>query len=204
MIRKSVLALVILALAAAWPAFAGDDKIEVTPFYGYRFGGQFENYNTGEKYTLSSSASYGFTVDVPTSDETKVEVLYSRQATDLDVNGLNGKEQITVDMTYYHVGALYQPSDDEKVQPFVGFTIGATHMKPHTPDTSSETAFSFNITGGVKFHFSERIGIRLDGRLLGTIVNGSGAVFCGGGCSFGFAGSGIWQGEATAGLIVAF
>ena len=31
-----------------------------------------------------------------------------------------------------------------------------------------------------------------------------GTLSCSGGCTFGFAGSGIWQGEATAGLIVAF
>lgn len=204
MIRKSTLALVILAVAAAWPVFAGDDKIEVTPFVGYRFGGQFENFSTGQTYTLNSSESYGFTVDVPTSDETKVEVLLSRQPSELDVDGLLGADKITVDMTYYHVGALYQPSDNEKMQPFVGVTLGATHMKPHYPDTSSTTNFSINFTGGVKFHFSEHVGVRLDGRLLATFTSGNAAVFCGSGCSFGFSGSAIWQMEGTAGLILAF
>ena len=196
--------LTILAIGLSSPVFAGDDKIELTPFVGYRFGGGFENYYTGTKYSLDSAESYGFTFDFPTSDETKVELMFSRQPTDLDVDGFNNTDKITVDMTYYHVGAIYQPSDDEKVQPFVGVTIGATHMKPHYPDTSSETNFSMNFTGGVKFHFSEHVGIRLDGRILATFVNGNAAIFCGGGCSFGYAGNAIWQGEATAGLILAF
>ena len=204
MVRRLILALVVLAVAFSWPVFAGDDKIEFTPFIGYRFGGDFENYSTGQKYSLDSAESYGFTLDFPTSDETKVELMFSRQPTDLKVDGYLGTERITVDMTYYHVGALYQPSDDEKLQPFVGVTIGATHMKPHVPDTSSETKFSINFTGGVKFHFSEHIGVRLDGRILATIVNGSGGIFCAGGCVFAVGGNALWQGEATAGLIIAF
>ncbi len=205
MIRKSIFALTVLALAVSWPAVAGDDKIELTPFIGYRFGGEFENYFTGDEYNVSSAESYGATFDYPTSDETKVEVLFSRQPTELRTGGNFGTDAISLDMTYYHVGALYQPSDNEKVQPFVGGTLGATHMKPHFPDTSSETSFSLSFTGGVKLNFSEHIGIRLDGRLYATFVNSNSAIFCGGGgCTFGFGGNAIWQGEATAGLIIAF
>jgi len=205
MIRRSILALSILAIALSGPVMAGDDKIEITPFIGYRFGGEFSNYNTRQDYSLASAQSYGFSFNYPTSDETKIEVLASRQPTDLKTSGDFGTDRISVDLTYYQVGAIYQPSDNEKVQPFVGATLGATHIKPDYPDTSSETEFSMTFTGGVKLHFNDHLGIRLDGRLFATFVNTNSAIFCGGGgCSFGFGGNALWQGEATAGLIIAF
>lgn len=205
MIHRSILALAVLVISVCGPLLAGDEKIELTPFIGYRFGGEFENYSTRQEYSLASAESYGFTFDFPTSDETKIELLVSRQPTDIKTSGDLGTQRISVDMTYYQVGALYQPSDDEKVQPFVGATIGATHMKPDYPDTNSETEFSMTFVGGVKLHLSEHIGIRLDGRLFATFVNTNSAIFCGGGgCTFGFGGNALWQGEATAGLIIAF
>ena len=79
MIRKSILALAVLMISVCGPLLAGDEKIELTPFIGYRFGGEFENYYTGQEYSVSSAESYGFTFDFPTSDETKIELLVSRQ-----------------------------------------------------------------------------------------------------------------------------
>jgi hypothetical protein len=39
MILKATLALAILALGNSWPASAGDERKEITPFIGHRFGG---------------------------------------------------------------------------------------------------------------------------------------------------------------------
>ena len=209
MLRKSTVIFALLALAASWPAWAGDDKKEVTPFIGYRFGGNFENFTTGQNYDVDSSESYGLTFDFPVDDEVKLELLYSRQDTEIETSGYLGAERVPIDLEYYHVGAVYQPGLDDRLQPFVGGTLGATYMNPRGENLGSETRFSLSIGGGAKLFFSDHVGLRLEGRFYATFVNGGGSVFCsggsgGGGCSFGFSGNALWQAEGNLGLIIGF
>jgi hypothetical protein len=199
----AVLALVLVLTAI--PAAAGDDRRELTPFIGYRFGGEFHNVFTGQQYEVNSSEVWGISFDFPVGEVAKIEVLYSRQDTEIKTNGFLGAQQLPIDLEYWHVGGLFQPGDDEDLQPFVVFTIGGTHVAPESTDFSSETRFSFSFGGGGKFFFGEHIGLRLEGRIYGTVVDGGGAAFCGtGGCSFGFSGNVLWQAEASLGVIFAF
>jgi tetratricopeptide (TPR) repeat protein len=58
---------------------------------------------------------------------------------------------------------------------------------------------------GVKSFFTPNIGLRLEAHAFYTVVESGGGVFCTAGfCVFNFNGSGIWQGDVSAGLIIAF
>ncbi len=49
------------------------------------------------------------------------------------------------------------------------------------------------------------MGLRFEARGLYTLVRASGGVFCANGsCLFAFSGSGLWQGDVSGGLILAF
>ncbi len=39
-------------------------KVDITPFIGFRAGGSFENFETGNSLRLDDSGSYGLTIDV--------------------------------------------------------------------------------------------------------------------------------------------
>jgi hypothetical protein len=69
----------------------------------------------------------------------------------------------------------------------------------------SATKFGAGVGLGVKSYFSKNIGLRLEARGFWTLVQGEGGVACvNGDCLFAFSGSGLWQGDFSGGLIIAF
>lgn len=190
------------AILAAVPATAGD--VELTPFVGMRLGGDFRSYNTGTNYSLKAEPDYGIVLDVGIAEQSQIEAFWSRQDTVIEGSGdeTDGGD-LGVAIDYIHVGATYH-SDDDKITPFAAFTLGVTRFDPDRSDLSTDTGFSFAVGGGAKFFLGEHVGIRLDGRLLGTLVSGSGGVFCSGGCVVAFSGNAFWQLELNAGLVFRF
>jgi hypothetical protein len=180
-------------------------KIEVTPFIGYRFGGGLEDSVTGATLDIKDSESYGLILGYRTSRETTIELLFSRQSTDLIAKGLFSPTSLTdLDINYIHLGGSYVWYPKRKLRPFIQASLGATHLNPGRADLASETRFSFGIGGGAKYFFTKNIGLRLDGRALGTLVDSDSAIFCSGGCTIRVSGSTLWQFEGTLGLIFAF
>ncbi len=81
-------------------------------------------------------------------------------------------------------------------------TLGAAHLNPGG-DFESRWRFSGGLAVGAKVFFSERIGIRLQSRLMGTLIDNV-DIFCD---EFGcFAGGGVYmvQIDFSGGLIIAF
>jgi hypothetical protein len=139
------------------------------------------------------------------SPETQVEFLYSHQATELTPAGLFSPTSITdLDIDYFHLGGTYIWNPKRDLRPFIQATLGVTHFSPDRAGLSSETRFSFGIGGGVKYFFTKHLGLRLDGRALGTLLNSNSAIFCSGGCTISVSGSTLWQFEGGLGLIFAF
>jgi opacity protein-like surface antigen len=187
----------------AKPAIAG---VEVTAFGGLRFGGGFEDANTGTSIELNDSGSYGLAVDFDLSQDQQIEIYLSRQSTALSAGGpFTGNPLFDLSVEYYHVGGLYLIDvDNDRVRPFVSGTLGLTHMNPQGADLNSETRFSLAFGGGAKLFVTERLGLRLDARGIYTALNSNGAVFCSGGCAITVQSSGFLQGELSAGLVLRF
>jgi hypothetical protein len=76
---------------------------------------------------------------------------------------------------------------------------------PGAGEYDSVTKFGGGVGLGVKTFFAKNVGLRLEGRAFYTLVKGEGGAFCvNGSCLFAFSGSGLWQGDVSAGLILAF
>ena len=84
-IRKIFFAtLVLIATAAPGHVFASD--FEITPFAGYTWGGEFTGSTTNgnsDKLTINENSSYGVMLDFKQTDESQIELYFSRQATRL-------------------------------------------------------------------------------------------------------------------------
>jgi len=177
---------------------------EITPFMGYTFGGDLENYSTGVAFEIDESENYGIILGVSDPKGTQYEFFYSHQPTTLMIDGglLAGTPLFDLDVDYFHVGGTFGKGSG-KVNPYVAGGLGVTYLDPENGD--SETEFSFSLGGGVKVMLSDRIGLRFEGRGLGTITEGDGAVFCNNGnCAVATRGDVFWQFSAFSGLIVAF
>jgi len=182
------------------------DILQITPFYGYRFGGEFEDAHTGARLKFRDSASWGGILDVRTSPETHLEFYYSRQETELrrDEGLFASTTLFDLDVDYYHLGGTsglrYGPWE-----PFVVATVGATHLAPAPPGTDSLTRFSLGLGGGLRFFPTKHLGLYLAGRGLFTALEGDLAYRSeSGDTTLRIDSDGFWQVEFQAGLIFAF
>jgi opacity protein-like surface antigen len=180
---------------------------EVAPFAGMRFGGNFD-VATGAQLAadversvdVDDAPAYGMVVEFPSGHQTLWQVLYSHQSTEfdgVDTGGVAGS--IDLDIDYLHVGGLYV-LDGERVRPYVGFGLGVSQFRPDGSGFDDETQFSVGFMGGWKFRLSQRLGLRLDARALGSVVDSSSRIFCSGGCIVRWDGDMFWQIETTLGL----
>jgi hypothetical protein len=177
-------------------------QLEITPFTGWDLGGEFTNVTSGATLKVDDASSFGVIVDIGDTPESQVELFFSRQDTHLKTdNPFASSSVFDLDVDYYHVGGLIA-GPDRKQKPFLAGTIGMTYLNPKPAGYSSESLFSFGIGGGIKYFMTERVGLRLEGRGLFSVVSSSARVFCGGGgCLIEFSGDIFWQLQFNAGLI---
>ena len=101
--------------------------------------------------------------------------------------------------------------DGEHARPYLAAGIGATHFNVKTEGFGSDTFFSFSVGPGVQLMPHSRIGIRIEARAYGTLVQSDTALFCvsdpGGGtagCAIAVSGAVLWQFQASLGVIFRF
>jgi hypothetical protein len=87
---------------------------------------------------------------------------------------------------------------------FRPFTTGMAGLTRYAANGDNEFRFTLSAGGGVKMFPAGRVGVRLDGRLFSTFVDGGGnAVACTPGvCLVGLHVDVVWQAEFTAGVVV--
>ncbi len=197
----------LVLIAAAIPGYVFAADYEITPFVGYTWGGEFTDTATGTKLTVDENSNYGFMLDIKQTDESQIELYYSRQATRLQSktsSPFSGTSLFDLDIDYIHIGGTYGTGTG-KVKPFAVGTLGVTHMAPNGVDLDSVTKFSLSLGGGAKIFFTDRIGLRLEGRWFGTFFDGSGQAFCTSGqCLIKVQGDVFSQFTTNAGIVVAF
>ncbi len=170
---------VLLLLLAALPALAADKpkRFEITPFGGYRIGGSFEDDDTGEDYDIDDETAYGLIFNIRDKAYTQWQFEWSRSETAVDVPVVNnGPDKIDLDIDYFQAGGTYL-FDGKQVEPYMVATVGAAYLNPDDIG-DSETYFAFSIGGGWRFWPTQRFGLRLEGRVYGTIVDSDSDIFC--------------------------
>lgn len=209
-IFRGLASLFLLLWAFTAPAQCRAAGLEVTPVFGYTFGGGFENSVTGEDLNFAEAQSYGLILDLPdrATEGGSYELLYLRQPTRLkgDSSLFSPASRFDVDIDYLHIGGTYDLAG-ERVNPYVAAGIGLTRMTPERGD--AETRFSFSIGGGVKIPLTQHIGLRFEGRGFGTLFNGRGSIFCtnsgdSSSCELQVDGDLLWQFTTFGGIVLRF
>jgi hypothetical protein len=185
-------------------------KIEITPFGGYMFGGKMRFYEGDFK--IYDAGNYGLAIDIELANDTKLELFWSQMNTTAQFKpyyGFDylGREAFDINVGYIQIGGVRE-IDMDNIRPFGVMTVGTTYFKPQSKageyQYSDDWRFSVSLGGGAKIWFTDRVGIRLQGRLLLPMFWG------GAGFTFGTGGSGISvgastsmvQGDFTGGLII--
>ena len=210
-LRVGVCRLVRIVLAAwllCWPATSEAQTVEVTPFYGYRAGGDFFEIVSGQPVDLDGTKAVGGVVNVKFNDTGMfAEALYTHQeARFRTAGGLyipSADWRITVD--HYMGGGTQEYRLNRRVRPFLTGLLGLTR---YAAEGDNEIRFAVSAGGGVKLMPARWIGLRLDGRVFTTFADFEGESFgCSsfsGVCFVGFDADVVWQAEASVGLVVAF
>lgn len=159
--------LVLGLLAATAPAVA--DGLELTPFVAYRGGGTLDaslSSQFRDDLDVEDGEAYGVTLGIPLGRSFQLELLASRQDSQLEVDrGIFDPERAVADVTvdYYHVGMLWQwPAGD--VVPFFVLSGGITSLEPDFLSSDDETRPSLSMGGGVKVFVNDHLGFRFEGR----------------------------------------
>lgn len=190
------------ALLVAAPVDARAQRVEVTPFAGYRAGGGYFARPVDE----DGAPSVGAVVNLLFGSRTEgvmVEGVFSRQQIRFDVrtSPLDPPAIVQGTVDHLQVGGIHE-LEDGKVRPFLSGLLGLTRF---AAPGDTEVRFSAGGGAGVKLFATPHLGLRLDGRVYVTFVDISAGGVCGGnGCLIRFSASPVWQGDFTAGLIVAF
>jgi len=205
---KKNLLFTVLGLFMAASAYA---QIEITPQAGYQIGSKY-SYNGGYM-KLKASPHFGVTVDFDINPVGgQVEVIYAFQNADLNIQDYFyfPYETFITKFAVHHiqVGFIQNFQYDEPLRPYAGMSAGLAIFNPEyiesnglRPgyDPSSTTKFEFGFTGGVKYFFTERIGLRVQAQLLIPIEWGG--VYYGNGGSVYTSGGSLLQLNFTGGLI---
>jgi opacity protein-like surface antigen len=205
MTRKRRSARMVLAVLCLLALPAQAQQWELSPFVGWRFGGDFDDADTDADYDIDDAASYGLIFSWTLDHQRQFEVLWSYQPTEIDSGGQFGGEPVLdLDIHYLHIGGIYAPGASKRWRPFVSGGVGLTHLDPDRSGLDTETDISLSVGVGLKAFFTEHVGVRLEARGYVTILDSDTRLFCSGGCDVRVEGSGFQQGEVFVGLIAAF
>lgn len=214
LLRKALLTLLLCAGGGAAMAQGNAfdlPRVSLTPIGGYTFGGKFEDEGSAFEVGVEDAAHYGLILNFRESAQTQWEVFYSLEETEADTSELpSGSPGSTMDLAiqYLQVGGTYV-GDGLTARPFLAATVGATRFDPDPLTFDSENFFSFGIGAGWQLQPTERLGLRLESRLMGTFIGADTALFCRTGpeeniCVLSAKSEMFWQLQASLGLIFRF
>jgi len=176
--------------------------IEITPFGGYRFGGDFFELVTGQPVDADGAPAVGAIVDIPLGNGLQVEALFTHQNARVTVPAgpLLPPIRASVSVDHWQGGGLQEYADG-RVRPYATGMLGLTR---YAGEGDSEMRFTVAGGGGVKVFPASKVGVRLNGQLSATFVYADARVTgCSPGiCFFNFTADIVWQLEFSVGLIL--
>ncbi len=193
--------LIVIAFSMVLTEIVYAQKVEITPQYGYQVGAKYNYY--GGYVKLKGSDQYGLTFGINATDEITVEFMWAQQNSKVSVQDFQfyprETELTDVVVNHYQIGAVHMFGYSE-ARPFVGLSAGWSTFDPDMNIYNGTTTFTLGVSGGLKYFFTDRIGIRIQSQLLMPVSWGG--VYVGGGGTGVTAGGSILQLNFSGGLII--
>jgi|WetSurMetagenome_2_1015567.scaffolds.fasta_scaffold265356_2 hypothetical protein len=177
-------------------------RIELSPFIGYETGSTIYT-SLGYLY-IGDGMDYGGSLDINIGRNRYAEISYSHMMTKVNVDdGYNERFLYDLGVNYYSIGILQETKPLSKISPYGLFTLGWVNYNPQTEDISGENKMHFSFAGGIKIKASERVGLRLQARLLMPVFYAGANFNAGtGGTSANISSTSVaFQGDFTAALV---
>jgi len=202
------IAITITALMVCFSGTLEAAEFEITPTFGYRWGGDFEADNSPlftEDVDVEDHSAYGLTLGIRPKGGLIVELSANVQESQFVMSGtlFGGSTALfDVDTTYYHVGVGYSKAlGDGDYEIFGTGSLGVANINPDAPGASSASEFSTSLGGGLKVWANKHLGFRFE--LRGFWANTGDADNCDV-CFWDEFDEDLFQGEARVGIIARF
>jgi hypothetical protein len=194
-------------------------RFEITPYGGYRFGGEFQARSDDDPATpevpdfeLHEGNALGVIFNIRTQAvNTQWEILYGHQQTEVDtLPTFVGGPRLDLDVDYLQYGGSYLFDElSTRTVPFISMTAGIARFDPSGAGMDAETYFSGSLGGGVQLRADKRVGVRLEARGFASLIDSNSALFCQTGpeanrCALSVSGTALYQFEARAGIVIRF
>ena len=217
-----VLVFTLLAAAASGAATAQvrEGTVEISPFAGYLFGGEFASGSTslfGFEVEADDDATFGVRIGYNLTDTFQMEFQASRTETEFvtdDDELFDPSEESFGDLTIdYFMGYGTFNFGRRRAVPYITIGAGVARLDPDVPGTNArrDTRFTGSLGVGVKAFVNPHFGFRFDGRGYATSLgdrDDNDDFFCDGDDFFDDCDSDrtewLTNGEISAGLIFAF
>jgi hypothetical protein len=143
----------------------------------------------------------------------KIELSYTRSESSATWNPYRSyvveypTTNFNVNINYFQIGAIKDMEIQTDFYGYGGLTLGAAYYNTTHEGISDVWRFAFGLQAGLKYFFSETVGLRLQGRMLFPVYSSGGGMYCGigtggSGCGLSYGGSSIvLQGDITLGVI---
>ena len=201
--RRSQTIMLIVVLLAGTP-FATAGEITIAPLVGFSTGLTVQSLENTWKTTLEPAPEYGLIGGYSIGPQRWIEVLWIHQDMKFCDDCLPDNEtSLGLNLDSIHLGGVYRPGT-KKVRPYATASAGVTIYNSEASGQDTIAGFSFALGGGIDILLSDRLSLRLDGR--GWLNFASGTLYggCGGGCAIGFSGTGYFQIQGFAALVIRF
>jgi hypothetical protein len=176
-------------------------QIELSPSIGYETGAYVKT-NLGRLHIIDGM-NFGGSLDIGMGGGRYAELSYSQMYTSFNFeNGIGMDKLSNLVVDYYSAGMLQEIKPGAKATPYGLVAFGLVNYRP-SGNYSNETKMHVSLAGGIKIRASDRIGLRLQARLLMPIYY-AGTYFTigSGGSGYGIAGGVVAvQGDFTAALV---
>jgi opacity protein-like surface antigen len=187
-------------------------RFEVAAHYGYVWTGsrQFQIIDEDDRLRtgdldIANSDMWGLQLDMNVRPDAQLTLLYNRQDSELTFKTLGGPKETIDNMTveYFQIGAT-GGIPQGPLLPFSLVTLGATR---YSALNGIDDTWKFSIIFGLgaKYYISERLALKVQGRLPYTFFGGGvGLSFGSGGLYTTVGGTGYLQGDLSGGLAFLF
>jgi peptidyl-prolyl cis-trans isomerase SurA len=163
-------------------------KVEITPTVGYRLGGTASTTYSDfiESVEIPPALSFGLTLEYALRPNLTLEFIWSHQDSELKLDyrqtpPAGYKERLThLNVDTFQLGGLWMfGRSGDRLRPYLDFLLGVSVLSP-APQFDTLVRFSGSAGGGVKYHLSDAMGLRLGLRFMPVYVNStsSGYGYC--------------------------
>jgi hypothetical protein len=194
----------ILLLANLLPLRADDGTTIITPYIGYRGGGEFNDEVTDTRLDIDESGSFGLIVGWEVKGG-QVEVSYSLQSSELTTND-SVSADVLVDVDVHNLMFAGKTILDPDLGAYISFLLGLTHYEFEPGEVDSATRPALGIGGGIDRRIDDSLGYRVGLRGLMTIFEDDDKSFCdsSSGCTIRLDDNSIMQWEIFIGISFRF